>query len=171
GEMAEAGQRYEDAIALEHPTSTLNRGLLHIRQRHYREALPLLDQVIRKSGGEHPRASSARSVARYFTGELYEAVEDLRKARRLGGATAALDNNLGCLNLALGDLRQARSFFEQALAKDPQQTAANHNLGKLLVIVGQPGPAVAHLQRAADRRPDDKVLAANLREARRLASR
>jgi len=171
GEMAEAGQRYEDAIALEHPTSTLNRGLLHIRQRHYREALPLLDQVIRKSGGEHPRASSARSVARYFTGELYEAVEDLRKARRLGGATAALDNNLGCLNLALGDLRQARSLFEQALAKDPQQTAANHNLGKLLVIVGQPGPAVAHLQRAADRRPDDKVLAANLREARRLASR
>jgi tetratricopeptide (TPR) repeat protein len=162
---------YDEALAAGHSTAKLNRGLLHVRQRHYREALSLLDQVIAQTGGIHPRAAGARALARYFIGDLPGAVEDLHQAAQGGVASAALNNNSGCVQMALGNLDLAYELFETALAKDRTQTAAHHNLGKLLVILGRPAEAVAHLRQASARRPHDVVLTANLREAQRLADR
>ena len=164
-------RHYDEALAGGHSTARLNRGLLHVRQRHYREALSLLDQVIAQTGGIHPRAAGARALARYFTGDLHGAVEDLHQAAQGGAASAALSNNLGCVHMALGKLNLAQELFETALSLDRTQTAAHHNLGKLLVILGRPAEAVAHLRQASLRRPHDVVLMANLREAQRLANR
>ncbi|MBT6627681.1 MAG: tetratricopeptide repeat protein, partial [Gemmatimonadetes bacterium] len=103
--------------------------------------------------------------------DLHGAVEDLHQAAQGGAASAALSNNLGCVHMALGKLNLAQELFETALSLDRTQTAAHHNLGKLLVILGRPAEAVAHLRQASLRRPHDVVLMANLREAQRLANR
>ncbi len=168
GNRGEAALLYDQAVAAGHVTSKVNRALLHVRQRSYREAQPLLDQIVTRSDGFAPRAAGARALSRYFTGDLHGAVDDLRLARRSGGS-AALDNNLGCVQMALGDLSLAQELFEAALSRDPEQTAAHHNLGKLLVILGDPAKAVAHLLHASARRPHDQVLKANLRQAQRLS--
>ena len=176
GAVDEAVANYDRALASGHETARLNRGLLHVRQRQYRQALPLLNEMIGARSDARPEArpdarlANARALARYFTGELEGATQDLQSARE-GESTAALDNNLGCVQMALGHLATAQELFERALDQDPQLTAAHHNLGKLLVILDQPALALPHLRRAAAARPEDAVLAANLREAERLMRR
>jgi protein O-mannosyl-transferase len=159
---------YDQALARDHETGRLNRGLLHVRQRYYKLALPLLDRLMEVR--PDARTANARALARYFTGKLEGAAQDLQFARQRG-VTAALDNNLGCVQMALGDLEGARRLFESALSQAPAHSAAHHNLGKLLVSMGQPERAIEHLRQAARARPDDAGTAANLAEAERLSRR
>jgi Flp pilus assembly protein TadD len=158
---------YSEAARRGHHTAALNLALLQVRQRHYREARPWLDKVLDTPGQQDPRAANARAIVRYFSGDLAGAAKDLRQARSATLTSAILGNNLACVVLAQGGLTAARQLFEQALQMDAGNSAVHHNLGKLLVIQGLPGAAVSHLRRAAQARPDDAVLAANLLEAER----
>ena len=158
---------YFEAARRGHQTAALNLALLQVRQRQYGEARPWLDKVFEAPGQVDPRAANARAIVRYYGGDLAGAAKDLRQARSAMLTSATIGNNLACVVFAQGGLTTARQLFEEALQMDAGNSAVHHNLGKLLVIQGLPGAAVTHLRRAAQARPDDAVLAANLVEAER----
>ena len=60
----------------------------------------------------------------------------LREAIRLGTDDPAVPNALGVLLLQSGQPREARSVFETAIAKHPDDVSLAHNLARLLATGG-----------------------------------
>jgi predicted Zn-dependent protease len=56
-----------------------------------------------------------------------------------------------------GDLEKAGALFERALKHYPDFEEARIGLARVLIAQGQPGPAVAHLQRAVSSNPANDV--------------
>lgn len=169
GRMAEAQQRYRRAAA-SHWRAALNLGVSLVRGRRYREAAPPLDAAL-AARPDSWWGLNARGIVRYYLGRLDEAEADLRRLSEAVPGRADVANNLACVRLARGDVSGARRLYEAAVQADGELSAAHHNLGKLLVVAGEPVRAVGHLQRAHELRPADAVLEANLREARARAAR
>jgi SAM-dependent methyltransferase len=112
-------------------------------------------QVVGTSAGQAARASTAESVRRLFgeavrhqhLGKLNEAAKLYRQVLSLEPDHAEASNNLGCVFLAQGKLREARARFERALVLVPQLFDDFASIRALLVAVN---PAIGEgMKRAA----------------------
>ena len=82
GHSAEADADFNAALALNSdlPDAWLNKGFLRIRDGHGREALPLLEEGIKRKPQREALAYFARGVAYEQIGDLRLAYADLRRA-------------------------------------------------------------------------------------------
>jgi tetratricopeptide (TPR) repeat protein len=85
GQGAEADADFDAAIALDSNLADawLNKGFLRIRQGHGRDALPLIEEGIKRGPQREALAIFARGVAHEQMGDYRSAYNDLRRARDL----------------------------------------------------------------------------------------
>ena len=118
-----------------------------------------------------PEAGPARAqlalalLARGDPAALAEAETHLREAVRRLPRVAALHGLLGALAGNAGRDDEARAEFEAALALDPDDADARHNLGRLQLLHGELPQAAANLRRAAELRPEDAQIARDVERA------
>lgn len=120
-------------------------------QGHEREAVGMLQQIVRESDGEY-QAWFLLGVAYARQHQYHEAIEAFRKVSELRPDLAEPHNNLAVIYNELGDLRAAVSELEVSLAKNPDYATAQENLGDLYVklalqayqrsLVQAPSPAL-----------------------------
>lgn len=85
GKDSDADADFDAALALQHdlPDAWLNKGFLRIREGNGREALPLLQEGIKRNPERVALAIFARGVAYEQMGEFDSAYRDLRRAHEL----------------------------------------------------------------------------------------
>ncbi len=83
-----------------------------------------------------------------------DAAAAFRLSLDLGGESAPCLNNLGTVLDALGDRTQAMQMFHRAIAADPDNAEACHNLGALYAEEGRTREAIRFFEAALDLRPD-----------------
>lgn len=85
GKDADADADFNAALALQHdlPDAWLNKGFLRLRQGNGRDALPLLQEGIKRNPEHVALAIFARGVAYEQMGEFNSAYTDLRRAHEL----------------------------------------------------------------------------------------
>jgi len=108
---------------------------------------------IRKAMALEPGNAEALRVAGYFTttrGRFDEAIELLKKA-------ASLDPLQPWNYVAMGfpvyrkhDYAQAETLYRKALALSPQEVKVHYVLGTSLLLQGEPGKALAEIERETD---------------------
>ena len=118
-----------DAARLEREGNDLAaRGDLGTAVDRYRQAIALDPRRT------HSQASLGMALATLDRGG--EAMPILRDAIRLGTDDPAVPNALGVLLLRSGQMREARSVFETAMAKHREDVSLAHNLARLLATGG-----------------------------------
>lgn len=118
-----------------------------LRKGQRAEAVKLLRQLIR----DQPQDADARLLLGSVLmeeGQREESIAQLTEAVRLRPKSAEAQNALGEAYSAFHDLQSARGPFEKAVALDPRLAVARVNLGSVLLQLGEPDAAVAHLDRA-----------------------
>ena len=97
----------------------------------------------------HPRSAEAYEVL----GKIHlhrnapgEAVSDFKLALQIAPETPALLANLGYAYMLTGNLKEARTAMENALALDGSLAAARNNLGIILAKMGDTSGALAQMQ-------------------------
>ena len=111
------------------------------------EALPILEDLVRRSPGNVPflaRLSDAYSVV----GRADDAVATLREAITLNPRLDFLHLHLANTYKLLGRLPQARAEFQAAIALNPRLSPAWLGLGELAKRTGQPAEERRLLERA-----------------------
>jgi tetratricopeptide (TPR) repeat protein len=122
-----------------------------LRQREERDATARL-----RRNPNDTRALEERGVARVRLGKMAEAVTDLRRAAALDPKSANARADLAFALMQQGRFQEALSTARSALAIKPDHIAANAYVGHLLLqLGGDSAEAIASLQRAASRSPDD----------------
>jgi Flp pilus assembly protein TadD len=94
-----------------------------------------------------------------------EAEKYLRAALRERPEDATLLTAMAFVAQKHGDLRQAKSMYEQALATDPLATVAASNLGVIAAQSGDLDRAIALWKSAFDRQPGQSAIGINLAKA------
>lgn len=122
-----------------------------LRERDEREA----NQRLRKNPNDG-KALEDRGVARLRMGRVAEAVADLERAAALQPKSADVHADLAYALMQQGKLPEALAAARSALALDPNHIAGNAYAGHILLYSGgDVAEAVASLERAASRSPDD----------------
>lgn len=98
-----------------------------------------------------------------------EAYTRLDRAAALDPLSRAPKVTEGAIALELGDLSRAERAFDSALERDPDTPYSTLQLAIIASQSGRKGEATKHLERARRLSPNDPVLAATLRRARRGA--
>jgi tetratricopeptide (TPR) repeat protein len=118
-----------DAARLEREGNDLAaRGDLSTAADRYRQAIALDPRRT------HSQASLGMALA--TLDRAGEAMPILRDAIRLGTDDPAVPNALGVLLLRSGQMREARSVFETAMAKHREDVSLAHNLARVLATGG-----------------------------------
>jgi Tfp pilus assembly protein PilF/lysophospholipase L1-like esterase len=152
---AEADEQYQQAIALapQDPLLLLNHARLLIEQRRGREAAALLDRVLVRL----PQAMEAhwmRGLVAVQQNDLVAAEEAFLRSSGLGRrsrAQAKLD--VGTELAAQGRMDEARQWFTQAVAADPDHGYAHYNLGLACSRAGDDEAARASYEQATRLEP------------------
>jgi tetratricopeptide (TPR) repeat protein len=106
---------------------------------HYRKALALDSHV----AGAHYNYGVLLASA----GRREEAMDLFRKAVAVDPFHARAHHNLAALLAGQKRLQEAASHFRQALASEPQHRGARFGLAQVLLSLGQPGEAIAQLEK------------------------
>ena len=121
------------------------------REREEREASRRL-----RTNPNDAKAWEDRGVARLRMGRVEQAVADLERAAALNPKSADARANLAYGRMQQRRLPEALAAARAALALNPNHIAANAYVGHILLVTGGDlSQALAHLERAASRSPDD----------------
>lgn len=161
----------EQQARLQQAVEVMAEADAHFKQGHYRDAIPLLNEVIKIHrevlGPRHPETLNSMSNLAVLHRQLGQYAE----ARKLMEETLAVQRqilapddprlsnsltNLGTQLQEVGELSGARKYFEEALALEekhrgdshPQTAVAVSRMGTLLQLVGNYRQALPYLQRA-----------------------
>lgn len=114
------------------------------------EAAARVAQQALADGVEHPAVLNLAASAAYGAGRFEDAVELLRRARKLAPKDPHVLNSLGTCLQALGRIDAALEAYQVALRIDPGMAQAHFNRGALLEELLDVKAARAAYQRAAD---------------------
>lgn len=105
--------------------------------RRYDEARNAYEHALQLDP-RHARAGNALAVLYAETGDLQRATEFMQKLTAENPDTAYLVGNLGYVLFLGGQYQAAQTELEKAVALDPQDGRAWHNLGSVMEKLGQP---------------------------------
>ncbi len=111
-----------------------------------------------------------RGLARLRLGRREEALADLTQAASLPAASADSAAALAYAYLSLDRLPEATQAARGALVKDPTHAGAHFYLGRILKARGETREAITHLEKAAERNPEDVDVQFELFAAYRLVT-
>src|SRR6185503_8724883 len=89
----------------------------------------------------------AGAVAHHEAGRLDQAEAAYRDALGLAQGHPAVTHNLGVIAAAKGQYREALTYFDAAIATEPQYASAHYNRASALQALGQPRDALQSLVR------------------------
>jgi protein O-GlcNAc transferase len=142
-------QEPDNADTLYNLASTYHRrGQHNVAEQYYRQALQ-----------KHPDHSACRRNYHLLLiekGRSVEAIDDTARWRAARPEAADPLAELGWLTRLKGDLPNAQSYLQQALAIDPNHPAALTEMGRLYEAYQMPDRARALYQRVADRDPNNE---------------
>lgn len=103
-------------------------------------------EAYRRCAQRHPHPAFDANLGRllHLSGRLDEAIAHYRSVAQ---PDAILLFNLAVALEDLGEAAQARAAYEQALEQDDELADAHHNLGQLLLAMGERQRALRHLSR------------------------
>lgn len=145
----------------------LGMALLH-RQR-IPEGQALLDRILKN--GDTAEARFLLGTRMFEAGDYPAAVKELGSAIQINSKLAGLQSLYGRALLNTGDPDGAIEAFRAELASNGGDFAANLGLGQILVQRKQYQPALEHLQRALQMRPDSAEVKLSLAEGLKGAGR
>lgn len=141
------------------PVGTMGLGALLVDQRHYEEAIPLLETSLRQKHRE--------KEAHYHLGIAFQDSYDYIKAERHYRAAVDLDpnyseawNNLGVTLNVLGKPSESLEAFARAVDTGPNNAQAAVNLIRYLIQLGRVGDAQRRAEEAAARFPQSQEIRA-----------
>jgi len=155
GRADEATARYHEVLALVPSHADARANLDRLEAAHFeREGNDLAERGDLVAAADRYRQALARDPQRTHSqsalgmalaslGHSSEALPHLREAVRQRDADPAVANALGILLLQSGQLADARTVFETALASHPSDVNLAHNLARLLVTGARTEPADA----------------------------
>ena len=95
---------------------------------------------------DDPNAYIRRAVARFYAGQMENAILDYNKAIRLSPSAEAFFDRALCYE-ALHDLVKAQKDYAAAIALDPRMPQPWYNLGNLYLLADQYKNAIANFER------------------------
>ena len=105
-------------------------GLAAMGGRRYREALTVLDRVVRRLP-DFAEGWNKRATVHYLMGNLRESTADIERTLALEPRHFGALSGLGLIGLAQGDDRRALEAFEAALAIHPHMAGATTHIRDL----------------------------------------
>jgi Flp pilus assembly protein TadD len=136
-------------------------GAAFFRAGHPDQALPYLDEVVRRSS-ENEQALMAIAQIQLDAGRLEDARSALRKLLVVPPRSAVAADSLG-LHFAEHSLyAEALSLFQRAISVQRNYASALNNLGVLYLKMGQPGDAIAAFRYGILEAPEEDMLYLNL---------
>lgn len=117
-----------------------------------REAIEVLQPLAEKVGD--PQSLNAYALALSESGKQKEALETLQKVLKADPDNPKAWEQLGLVELRLGNWAQARDRSRRALELNNRLPLAWNNLGVALFQLGQKGQALDAWQKAVDLKPD-----------------
>jgi tetratricopeptide (TPR) repeat protein len=103
--------------------------------------------------------------------QFARAARQLEQAQAEGERTYRVAYLLGNAQWEAGDIDAASESLAAAIAIDPSAAPAQHELGRLLLWMGRPSEAVAHLEKAAASAPQSAAVALDLGRSYERADR
>ena len=134
-------------------------GEVHESQGNYELAIAAYRQVLvinPTRAGIHLRVGRALLAARQGDSET-AAAKEFEQELQLDPTNANAAYELGDILRRRGQSKKARELFELALKYYPDFDEAHIGLGRVLLALNQPAPALEHLQRAAALAPGNAV--------------
>ena len=149
-ELARTGRSLDQSLAGDTLARRLSRARTLARTQQGGLARPLLDEILR----EQPQNSEARLIRAQLaalSGKPTQARADLRVAIEAGADEASQLAQVGSIYLSLGDLADAKRYYDQALerSEDPLERARLlQNLGVMQMGLNQLQRAEAYFERS-----------------------
>jgi choline-sulfatase len=147
-------------------SNSLHKALLETEEQHYREAIPLLEQVL-KAEPDIAIANLQLGRAWNSLGEYSKAVPWLQKAVELTPQSVEAHYELGAALGQMGDWEGSAKQMQAALAQDPNSDELHFYLGSAYEESGRIADAMKEYQVAARLNPEN--YRANLLLGRLLA--
>ncbi|UCE62115.1 MAG: tetratricopeptide repeat protein [Phycisphaerales bacterium] len=135
-------------------------GLVNKQNGYLDEAIADLKSIINMDTAETRRREFDFSQDYRLLNELGQTVFERSKQER-GDANKSTRQRLQ---------REAAEWFEKALALDPENTTAHHNLGLVYAQLGEAGRSKKHRNQHAKYKPDDNARDAAIAAARRRSA-
>lgn len=127
------------------PRVLLAEGLLHRKQGNVDAATAAFERAA-KAGVEN--ANLLLGIVHKENGKYEEAEREFRAAIQASPRNGQAPLELGKLLLTRGELTEARTFLERALATMPDASSVHYQLGLLYARLGQPEKAQEHARKA-----------------------
>ena len=162
---AEAWRKQGRAGASAEPTAQwFNAALAHQRAGRVAEAERVCRHIL-VIDPDHADTLHLLGLIEHRLGHSEVAVERIRKAITRSGRDPAFHHNLGNILRGQGQLAEAMTYYERALALAPSSVDTLYNLGNTCQDLGLTERAVGYFERALRLRPDTLELYNNLGSA------
>jgi tetratricopeptide (TPR) repeat protein/ferredoxin len=102
-----------------------------------------------------PEAYVAYGIFLAQSGDISAGQQVFDRGLRVVAASPQLFYNAALSRALMGQAQDSITFFEQALALDPQYLEARENLAGTLASVGRFGDSIVHYRKAVEQAPDD----------------
>jgi tetratricopeptide (TPR) repeat protein len=170
GQFVEAETCFNEAMSLGHKGESLPTLLAAclLGRNKPKEAAVKLGESIPKDGGT-PQDRIRYALALWASGRHDDAIASLREGLRQDTENSEYHFQIGVLLAAQENYEEAELRFTQALNIDRNHKDALVNLALCCGIRSAPSEALAHLQRAQSRHPEDPRLGALLAQAAKAA--
>ncbi|MGM0555127.1 MAG: tetratricopeptide repeat protein [Myxococcota bacterium] len=159
-EYAKSIQHFKETLRLkpEYHFAKNNLGTVYLAMERWREAAEIFEELLDQPLYTTPElAHNNLGWAYYNLREYRQALQHYKKATFLKPQMCLAYNNMGRVHEAMGNTLQARSQYQKAIRKCPNNYAEPHfNLGKLLQKQGS-SEARAHFQRCHQIEPESNL--------------
>lgn len=132
---------------------------MRLADRHFSAAAATFEEVLRWHAGD-PEASNQLSLKSFAEQHPADGLKRLQRSLELNPANPWLENAYGLALAHLGWHVESVTHFAEAVRLDPNLTAAECNLVTALAASGHKDQALAEVDRALRRDPDNKFLTA-----------
>jgi tetratricopeptide (TPR) repeat protein len=167
GNYAEAGHKYEQAVAISPDQEDLHYNLAialaklgktEEAKKHYEEALRIFPDY----------AEAHNNLGNLLMNEskLEEAIDHFRQAIKNTPENASFHNNLGTAFGRQGKVAEAIGEFEEAIKQNPTYVEARVNLANAFLTTGRVDEAIVQLNEALRLKPDFKPALQAMQRAR-----
>lgn len=123
--------------------------VVYTLQKDYSRAIEAYDELIRDTS-ENDQYFANRGFAYLESGNLTNALQDLRKAVELNAENAYALNNLGHAEFLQGDTLRAMGHINRSVELDGENSHAYHNRGMVHLAMGETRQACTDWESALD---------------------
>jgi Flp pilus assembly protein TadD len=143
------------------PSILINLGFLFSKQRHYDDAVRILNEAWELSP-EDPKAVCNLGIVHYWTGELDRAESHFETLMTKYPDLMTPYHFLSIIRFKKGDIERAVILLKEAIDKFPRLGSLKNNLALIYESMDRPEEAERFYRQAVEENPRDPILIRNL---------